>query len=221
MLQAWKAAGIELYVYSSGSIVAQKVLFAHTFAGDLTPLFSDHFDTTTGPKREAASYAEIAADTGFHPAEMLFLSDIEEELDAARAAGFTDRAAAAAGRHAARCDDARIRLTSTSRRFRPTSPRRNRAASARTAVDRERDGILQPQHFGVEDEVVERAVVDVRVEVVLLIAHARFVGRLDAASRVVASDVVAAGELLDPPFLARPEAESRARGCSSGASRAC
>ncbi len=87
VLQAWNDAGIELYVYSSGSIVAQKVLFAHTFAGDLTPLFRDHFDTTTGPKREAASYAEILADTGFHPNEMLFLSDTEEELDAARSAG--------------------------------------------------------------------------------------------------------------------------------------
>jgi enolase-phosphatase E1 len=87
VLQTWNAAGIELYVYSSGSIVAQKVLFAHTFAGDLTPLFSGYFDTTTGPKREAASYLEIAADTGFHPGEMLFLSDTEEELDAAREAG--------------------------------------------------------------------------------------------------------------------------------------
>jgi enolase-phosphatase E1 len=87
VLQAWYDAGIELYVYSSGSIVAQKVLFAHTFAGDLTPLFAGYFDTTTGSKREAASYAEIAADTGFHPSEMLFLSDTEEELDAARAAG--------------------------------------------------------------------------------------------------------------------------------------
>ena len=87
VLQAWNDAGIELYVYSSGSIVAQKVLFSHTFAGDLSTLFTDHFDTTTGSKREAASYAEIAADTGFHPAEMLFLSDTEEELDAARAAG--------------------------------------------------------------------------------------------------------------------------------------
>jgi enolase-phosphatase E1 len=88
VLQAWYDAGIELYVYSSGSIVAQKVLFGHTFAGDLTPLFTDYFDTTTGPKREAASYAEIAADTGFHPDEMLFLSDTEAELDAAREAGF-------------------------------------------------------------------------------------------------------------------------------------
>ena len=88
VLQAWYDAGIELYVYSSGSIVAQKVLFGHTFAGDLTPLFTDYFDTTTGSKREAASYAEIAADTGFHPSEMLFLSDTEAELDAAREAGF-------------------------------------------------------------------------------------------------------------------------------------
>jgi len=87
VLRAWHAAGIELYVYSSGSIVAQKVLFAHTFAGDLTPLFAGNFDTTIGAKREAPSYAAIAAETGFHPDEMLFLSDVEEELDAARAAG--------------------------------------------------------------------------------------------------------------------------------------
>jgi enolase-phosphatase E1 len=89
VLRAWQAAGIELYVYSSGSIVAQKVLFAHTFAGDLTPLFAGHFDTTIGVKREAASYAAIAAETGFHPTEMLFLSDVEDELDAARAAGLS------------------------------------------------------------------------------------------------------------------------------------
>ena len=87
VLRAWHDAGIELYVYSSGSVVAQKVLFGHTFAGDLNPLFSGYFDTTTGPKREAQSYAEIAAGTGFHPAEMLFLSDTEAELDAAREAG--------------------------------------------------------------------------------------------------------------------------------------
>ncbi len=87
VLAAWHAAGIALYVYSSGSIVAQKVLFAHTFAGDLSPLFAGNFDTTIGAKRESASYSAIAAQTGFRPAEMLFLSDIEEELDAARAAG--------------------------------------------------------------------------------------------------------------------------------------
>jgi enolase-phosphatase E1 len=86
-LRAWHEAGIELYVYSSGSITAQKVLFAHTFAGDLTPLFAGYFDTTIGAKREPASYAAIAAETGFHPGEMLFLSDVEAELDAAKAAG--------------------------------------------------------------------------------------------------------------------------------------
>lgn len=86
-LAAWRAAGIELYVYSSGSIVAQKTLFAHTFAGDLTPLFAGYFDTTIGAKRERASYDAIVAETGFHPAEMLFLSDVDAELDAAREAG--------------------------------------------------------------------------------------------------------------------------------------
>ncbi len=87
VLRAWHAAGVALYVYSSGSIVAQKVLFAHTAFGDLTPLFRDHFDTTIGPKRETASYAAIARATGIAPAETLFLSDVDAELDAARAAG--------------------------------------------------------------------------------------------------------------------------------------
>ena len=87
VLAAWHAGGIALYVYSSGSVVAQKVLFAHTFAGDLTPLFIDYFDTTIGGKREVSSYATIAAMTGFRPHEMLFLSDVEDELDAAGAAG--------------------------------------------------------------------------------------------------------------------------------------
>jgi enolase-phosphatase E1 len=87
VLRAWHAAGIELYVYSSGSITAQKVLFAHTFAGDLTPLFAGYFDTTIGAKREPASYTAIAAQTGFQSREMLFLSDVDAELDAARTAG--------------------------------------------------------------------------------------------------------------------------------------
>jgi len=86
-LRAWHASGIALYVYSSGSIVAQRVLFAHTAFGDLTPLFRDYFDTTIGGKRDAASYAAIADATGIAPADTLFLSDVEGELDAARAAG--------------------------------------------------------------------------------------------------------------------------------------
>ncbi|WP_447407151.1 hypothetical protein, partial [Clostridium perfringens] len=56
-LHRWHAAWIKLYVFSSGSVPAQKLLFGHSEAGDLTPLFSGYFDTTTGPKREASSYA--------------------------------------------------------------------------------------------------------------------------------------------------------------------
>jgi enolase-phosphatase E1 len=86
-LNRWKAAGHELYVYSSGSVEAQKLFFAHSDAGDLTPLFSGHFDTEIGGKREVASYRHIAADIGVAPSHLLFLSDVVEELDAARAAG--------------------------------------------------------------------------------------------------------------------------------------
>ena len=86
-LKAWAAAGIALRIYSSGSVEAQRLLFAHTEAGDLTPLLSGFDDTRTGPKREAASYAAIAASAGVAPAAMLFLSDVAEELDAAAAAG--------------------------------------------------------------------------------------------------------------------------------------
>ena len=87
VLRAWHDAGIALYVYSSGSIAAQRVLFGNSHAGDLTPLFSGYFDTTTGPKRERSSYVAIARAIGFEAQEILFLSDIEEELDAAQAAG--------------------------------------------------------------------------------------------------------------------------------------
>ncbi|MEN0111373.1 MAG: acireductone synthase [Planctomycetota bacterium] len=86
-LRAWRDAGIDLRVYSSGSVHAQRLFFGHTEAGDLTPLFTGHYDTTTGPKREASSYAAIAADWGVPAGEVLFLSDVTEELGAARAAG--------------------------------------------------------------------------------------------------------------------------------------
>lgn len=90
-LQRWHAAGIALYVFSSGSVPAQKLLFGHSEAGDLTPLFSGYFDTTTGPKREAASYATIAEAIGIAPADVLFLSDTAEEIAAARGAGMAAR----------------------------------------------------------------------------------------------------------------------------------
>ncbi len=86
-LQRWYAEGVALYVYSSGSVAAQKLLFGYSDAGDLTPLFSGFFDTTTGPKRETASYRAIAQAIGDAPEEILFLSDVVEELDAARQAG--------------------------------------------------------------------------------------------------------------------------------------
>ncbi|MCB9686250.1 MAG: acireductone synthase [Alphaproteobacteria bacterium] len=86
-LRAWHAAGLRLAVFSSGSVPAQHLLFGHTSAGDLRPLFSGWFDTTTGPKREAPSYVVIAARLEVAPSEVLFLSDVEAELDAAAEAG--------------------------------------------------------------------------------------------------------------------------------------
>lgn len=86
-LRAWRAAGAMLAVYSSGSEQAQRLLFGHTGAGDLTPLFSGFFDTKVGGKREPASYAAIARSLARQPAAILFLSDVEAELAAAAGAG--------------------------------------------------------------------------------------------------------------------------------------
>ena len=86
-LARWHAAGHALAVYSSGSVPAQKLLFAHTDSGDLTGLFSGWFDTAIGGKREADSYARIAQALDTAPGDILFLSDVVAELDAAREAG--------------------------------------------------------------------------------------------------------------------------------------
>jgi len=86
-LKRWHQEGYELYVYSSGSIQAQKLIFGCSEAGDLSPLFSGYFDTTSGPKREPHSYRSIAAAIGYAAEQILFLSDIVEELDAAQQAG--------------------------------------------------------------------------------------------------------------------------------------
>ncbi|QQP99536.1 acireductone synthase [Lysobacter enzymogenes] len=86
-LRQWKDAGLRLYVYSSGSVPAQRLLFGHSDAGDLTELFSGFFDTEVGGKREAASYERIRESIGLAGDEILFLSDVVEELDAAREAG--------------------------------------------------------------------------------------------------------------------------------------
>ena len=87
-LHQWHASGVLLYVYSSGSVPAQQLLFGYSEAGDLTPLFSGYFDTQTGAKREVDSYRRIAETIDASPEQILFLSDIEEELDAAKTAGF-------------------------------------------------------------------------------------------------------------------------------------
>jgi enolase-phosphatase E1 len=86
-LRAWHAAGIGLAIYSSGSVAAQRLLFGHSEAGDLVPLFSGFFDTRIGAKRQPAAYAAIAAELRLPPGRILFLSDVAEELDAAREAG--------------------------------------------------------------------------------------------------------------------------------------
>jgi enolase-phosphatase E1 len=87
-LARWHAAGIELYVYSSGSVQAQRDWFAHTDHGDLSGQFKGWFDTACpGPKTAVESYRAIATAVGARPAELVFLSDSKTELDAAAAAG--------------------------------------------------------------------------------------------------------------------------------------
>lgn len=87
-LKKWKASGIDLYIYSSGSVAAQKLLFGHSAQGDLTPLFSGYFDTHIGAKQDPAAYTKIAESIALAPNALLFLSDIQSELDAAKTAGF-------------------------------------------------------------------------------------------------------------------------------------
>ncbi len=86
-LQAQKQAGKSLYVYSSGSVKAQHLIFEFSDYGDVRPLFSDYFDTKVGAKQQQSSYENIIAELPFDAAEVLFLSDVVAELDAAKAAG--------------------------------------------------------------------------------------------------------------------------------------
>ena len=90
-LARWRAAGLGLAIYSSGSVLAQRRLFQSTEAGDLTAHIDDFFDTGVGPKREPDSYRRIAAAMGRPPADILFISDVTAELAAARAAAFQTR----------------------------------------------------------------------------------------------------------------------------------
>lgn len=88
VLEKWKKEGLQLGIYSSGSVQAQKLLFGSSDFGDLTPLFSNYFDTAVGNKREVTSYQNIQKHLALPAREILFLSDIEQELDAAKGAGF-------------------------------------------------------------------------------------------------------------------------------------
>lgn len=87
LLRHWHAQGLQLCVYSSGSVKAQQLIYRHSNHGDLSPLFSGYFDTRIGHKQQTGSYEVIRDALGGHAEQMLFLSDISEELDAAKAAG--------------------------------------------------------------------------------------------------------------------------------------
>lgn len=87
-LKRWHSEGLTLAIYSSGSVLAQRLIFSMTDDGDLTPLITHFFDTGVGPKRSTDSYARIASEMALDPAHILFLSDVAAELDAAHAAGW-------------------------------------------------------------------------------------------------------------------------------------
>lgn len=87
----WRGTGCEIAIYSSGSVLAQRLLFESTPAGDLTSHIRDYFDTRIGAKGDAESYARIARALGRDPSEILFVSDVVAELDAARASGLQTR----------------------------------------------------------------------------------------------------------------------------------
>ena len=86
-LKNWHERNMSLYVYSSGSIQAQRLFFGYSEFGDMTPFFSGYFDTTSGAKQDAESYRRIVTAIGLRAGEVMFLSDIVGELDAAKQAG--------------------------------------------------------------------------------------------------------------------------------------
>lgn len=86
-LKRWKQEGYDLYIFSSGSVLAQKLLFENSTHGDLSGYLSGHFDTNTGSKKQVDSYWRIAGHIGCAPGQILFISDVTAELDAARGAG--------------------------------------------------------------------------------------------------------------------------------------
>lgn len=85
--ERWRRRGLSINIFSSGSVLAQKLLFAHTEAGDLTRFIDDYFDTSVGKKGDAESYRRIAEKMKLPAGEILFVSDVIDELDAAHEAG--------------------------------------------------------------------------------------------------------------------------------------
>jgi enolase-phosphatase E1 len=98
-LQRWHSQKRSIAIFSSGSVLAQRLLFAHTIAGDLTPYLSRYFDTTTGPKTEASSYRTIRRALQQSASEIVFISDVAAELDAAASAGLQVLLCERAGNH--------------------------------------------------------------------------------------------------------------------------
>ena len=86
-LERWKASGVTLAIYSSGSVLGQRLLFSHSNAGDLTQLINYYFDTGVGSKRAPDSYRHIAGVLGMRAEDVLFVTDMMPEIDAARSAG--------------------------------------------------------------------------------------------------------------------------------------
>jgi len=85
--ERWRDRGLKISIFSSGSVLAQQLLFAHTEVGDLTRFIDSYFDTQVGKKGEAESYRKIAEVMGIEPQQILFISDVTAELDAANQAG--------------------------------------------------------------------------------------------------------------------------------------
>ncbi len=98
-LERWHSAGMDVRIFSSGSILAQRLIFSSTAFGDLTKFLRGYFDTTTGPKNEASSYRRIANAFGLEMPEILFISDVTRELDAARDAGMQTLLCVRPGNH--------------------------------------------------------------------------------------------------------------------------
>jgi enolase-phosphatase E1 len=99
-LKRWREQGKQIAIFSSGSVLAQRLLFAHTEVGDWTEYFCHHFDTTIGSKADPASYRRIAETIGLPPLQIIFISDVTKELDAASTASFQTLLCERPGNHA-------------------------------------------------------------------------------------------------------------------------